>query len=121
VRRRFAVAILLGVAAAWPVAAQVYTPQSGAALTVSFQHERMGGTRVLIFGDVRNSSGAAYERVVLLAEGLDESNKVVSRGRAYVAGSVPPKGSSPFELRLSASGSERRYRVSVESFQITQN
>ena len=101
--------------------AQVYTPQSGAGLSVSFQSERMGGSRVLIFGDVRNSTGSTYERVVLLAEGLDETGKVVSRGRAYVTGTVSPKGSAPFELRLLASGSERRYRVQIESFQQIEN
>jgi hypothetical protein len=97
--------------------AQVYVPDSTAPLTVSFQTERMGGGRVLIWGDVRNPSGNAYERVVLLAEGLDASGRVVSRGRGYVSGVIAPGGSTPFELRFVASGSERRFRVQVEAFQ----
>jgi len=42
---------------------------------------------------------------------------VVSRGRSLVAGTVPSRGNAPFEIRLLASGSERRYRVQIESFQ----
>jgi hypothetical protein len=104
-----------------PAPAQVFTPQSGAGLSVSFTTERMGGSRVLVFGEVRNGTGATVERVVLLAEGLDESGKVVSRARGYVTGTLGPKTSSSFELRMLASGSERRYRVTVDSFQQVQN
>ena len=75
---------------------------------------------MLVFGDVRNATNNAAERVVIVAEGLDENGRVVSRGRCFVAGSVPSRGSSPFEIRLSAAGSERRYRVQVESFQFLQ-
>jgi hypothetical protein len=103
------------------VPAQTYRPQSAAGLSVVFQVERAGGSRVLLFGDVRNSTGATCERVVLLVEGLDEAGKVVSRSRGYVHGSIPPKGSTSFELRLLASGSEKRYRVEVESFQFLSN
>jgi hypothetical protein len=101
-----------------PVSAQTYTPQSASALSVTFQSERVGAGRVILFGDVRNSSSNAYERVTLLAEGLDESGAVVSRGRAYVSGTVPPRGTAPFECRLSSGGRERRFRVSIESFQL---
>jgi hypothetical protein len=41
----------------------------------------------------------------------------VSRGRAYVFGVVPSRGSSTFEVRMSSPGSERRFRVEIESFQ----
>ena len=101
-----------------PASAQTYTPQSSSALTVTFQSERVGAGRVILFGDVRNSSLYAYERVTLLAEGLDETGAVVSRGRAYVPGTVPPRGSSSFECRLASNGRERRFRVSIEAFQI---
>ena len=101
-----------------PVAAQTYTPQSATALSVTFQSERVGAGRVIIFGDVRNSSSNAYERVTLIAEGLDEAGAVVSRGRGYVSGTVPARGTAPFECRLSSGGRERRFRVSIESFQI---
>ena len=122
IARRVAMALLLAVATGLsPAAAQIYTPQSATGLTVTFQTERMGGSRVLIFGDVRNSTGQTYERVVLLAEGLDAGGQVVSRGRTYVSGTVNPNSSTAFELRFLASGAERRYRVTVESFQQVQN
>jgi hypothetical protein len=42
---------------------------------------------------------------------------VVSRGRAYVVGTVPSRSTSPFEVRISSPGSERRFRVEIESYQ----
>jgi hypothetical protein len=96
---------------------QTFIPQSSSGLSVSYTAEKAGGSRVLVFGDVRNSTNSAAERVSLLAEGLDEAGHVVSRGRAFVPGTVPSRGSAPFEIRLLASGSERRYRVQIESFQ----
>jgi hypothetical protein len=116
IRRAFLCAMLLGGRASL-AGAQAFTPQSGAGLTVTFTTEKAGGSRVLVFGDVRNATNNTAERVVVLAEGLDDTGRVVSRGRCFVAGTVPSRGSSPFEIRLLASGSERRYRVQVESFQ----
>ncbi len=112
-----AIAALLAMPAP-PAASQTYTPQSGSSLSVTFQTERVGAGRIIIFGDVRNSSSDAYERVTLLAEGLDEAGAVVSRGRAYVSGVVPGRGTAPFECRLASGGRERRFRVSVEAYQI---
>lgn len=103
------------------VSAQVYAPQSSSGLSVSFQTERMGGGRVLLWGDVRNQTSYTFDRVTLVAEGVDDSGRVVSRGRAYVNGTVPPKGAAPFEVRLLSSGAERRFRVQVESFQQVMN
>ena len=97
--------------------AQTFTPQSSSGLSVSHTAEKAGGSRVLIFGEVRNATNATAERVGILAEGLDEGGHVVSRGRSFVSGTVPSRGSAPFEIRWSASGSERRYRVQIESIQ----
>jgi hypothetical protein len=97
--------------------AQTFTPQSAARLTVTFTTERVGSGRLLVFGEVRNGTNTACERVVVSVEGLDENGRVVSRGRAYVFGVVPSRGSSSFEVRLASPGSERRYRVEIESFQ----
>jgi len=112
-------ALLLAALWAAPVFAQTYTftPQSSKDLTLTFQTEREGGSRVLILGEVRNGSFQACERVVVKAEGLDENGRVVSRGRAYVAGTVRSRATAPFEIRLSAAGSERRYRVEIEAFE----
>ena len=97
--------------------AQTFTPQSSSRLAVSFTTERVGSGRVLVYGEVRNGSNASCERVVVSVEGLDENGRVVSRGRAYVFGVVESRGSAPFELRMSSPGSERRFRVEIESFQ----
>ena len=115
-RLSFVLGLLLAGTAAL-LEAQTFTPQSASGLSVSYTAEKAGGSRVLVFGDVRNSTNSAAERVSLLAEGLDEAGHVVSRGRSFVAGTVPSRGSASFEIRLLASGSERRYRVQVESFQ----
>ena len=61
---------------------------------MSFTTERVGSGRVLIYGEVRNGTNASCERVVVGVEGLDENGRVVSRGRAYVFGVVPSRGSS---------------------------
>jgi hypothetical protein len=101
-----------------PTFAQTYSPQSAAGLSVTFSVERVGSGRVILFGDVRNGSSSSYERVVLLAEGLDEQGAVVSRGRAYVNGVVPGRGTAPFECRIPSGGREKRFRVTVEAYQI---
>ncbi|MGH7366090.1 MAG: FxLYD domain-containing protein [Candidatus Rokuibacteriota bacterium] len=100
-----------------PALSQTYIPQSASRLTISFTTERVGSGRVLVYGEVRNGSDAACEHVIVSAEGLDANGRVVSRGRAFVFGVVPSRGSSPFEVRMSSPGSERRFRVEIESFQ----
>ncbi|HMB32855.1 MAG TPA: FxLYD domain-containing protein [Methylomirabilota bacterium] len=102
-----------------PLLAQTYTftPQSSHDLVLTFQTQREGPSRVLVQGEVRNNSSHACERVVIKAEGLDENGRVVSRGRVYVPGTINPRTTSPFEIRLSSAGSERRYRVEIETFE----
>jgi hypothetical protein len=111
--------VLLAALWAAPALAQTYTftPQSSRDLTLTFQTQREGGSRVLVQGEIRNSSSQTAERVMVKAEGLDENGRVVSRGRVYVPGTIAPRGTASFELRLSSSGSERRYRVEIETFE----
>ena len=115
------VALLWLLAALWaaPVVAQTYTftPQSPKDLTLTFETQREGGSRVLIQGEVRNGSSLPCERVIVKAEGLDENGRVISRGRAIVTGTIRPRATAAFEIRLSSSGSERRYRVEIEAFE----
>lgn len=96
-----------------------FTPQSSRDLTLTFQTQREGGSRVLIQGEVRNGASQPCERVMVKAEGLDESGRVVSRGRVYVPGTIAPRGTAFFELRLLSAGSERRYRVEIETFEFS--
>jgi hypothetical protein len=112
--------VLLGIvltAAASAASGQTFTPQSPAGLSVTFTTEKAGGSRVLVFGEVRNQNTAPAQRIVVLAEGLDQDGRVVSRARGYVLGLVPSRGSAPFEVRILAAGSEKRYRVQIESFE----
>ena len=111
--------LLLAALWAMPVLAQTYTftPQSSKDLTLTFQTQKEGGSRVLVLGEVRNGSPQPCERIIVKAEGLDENGRVISRGRAYVTGTVRSRASAPFEIKLSSSGSERRYRVEIESFE----
>src|SRR6185503_17520195 len=93
-RRGFVLGLLLvGMAAL--LEAQTFTPQSSSGLSLSHTAEKVGGSRVLIFGEVRNTTNSTAERVAILAEGLDEGGHVVSRGRSFVTGSVPSRGSAP--------------------------
>ena len=77
---RLLAALLLSAPWVAPVFAQTYTftPQSSKDLTLTFQTEREGASRVLILGEVRNSSSQPCGRVVVKAEGLDENGRVVS-------------------------------------------
>jgi len=115
-RRALLRAIVLALAPA-AAAGQTFTPQSPSGLSVTFTTEKAGGTRIIVFGEVRNTNSSTAQHVVLVAEGLDESGHVVSRGRGYILGVVPSRGSAPFEIRLLAAGSEKRYRVQIESFE----
>ena len=76
--------VLLAVLWAAPALSQTYTftPQSSRDLILTFQTQREGGSRVLIQGEIRNAATQTAERVMVKAEGLDESGRVVSRGRA---------------------------------------
>ena len=114
---RLALGLALLIVGALGVVAQTFSPQSSSGLLVSFSTERLGPTRVLIFGEVTNGTNTPANRVILLAEGLDESGRVVSRARAYVPGLIPSRSRSTFEIRLAAAGSERRFRVQVEAFE----
>lgn len=121
IRRGFLAVALVVAGSAASALAQTFTPQSSSGLSVTYSTEKTGAARVMLFGDVRNATNSVAERVVILAEGLDESGRVVTRGRCFVSGTVPSRGSSPFEIRMSATGNEKRFRVQVESFQFIQN
>jgi hypothetical protein len=115
-RRLLLLGVVLG-ALAGIASGQTFTPQSPSGLGVTFTTEKAGGSRVLVFGEIRNQNTAPAQHVVVMAEGLDQDGRVVSRARGYVLGVVPSRGSAPFEIRMLAGGSEKRYRVQIESFE----
>src|SRR5881409_608367 len=106
--RRLLLLGLLLVAAPAVSIGQTFTPQSPAGLSVTFTTERAGGTRVLVFGEVRNSNTSPAQHVVVVAEGLDESGRVVSRARVCPRG--PPV---PRERALRAAHARRREREAL--------
>ena len=103
-----------------PGAAQWYTPQSDRDLQLTWVVEPLGPSMARIVGDVRNLSGSPATRVALRVEGLDQTGKVVSRARGYVPRDIPARGAVPFEVRLSLSGKEEKYRVTVDFFECLQ-
>jgi len=119
-RRLLLLGLLVGLSRSTALA-QTFTPQSSGGLIVTFSAEKEGGTRVLVFGEVRNTTNLPADRVVVVAEGLDAGGRVVSRGRGYVQGQIAARRTSPFEIRLLSSGSEKRYRVQVDSFQFVES
>ncbi len=100
-----------------PAAAQWYTPQSDRDLQLTWVVETLGSSMARIAGDVRNLSGFPAIRVAIRVEGLDPAGKVVSRARSYVPREIPARGAVPFEVRLSLSGKEEKYRVTVDFFE----
>src|SRR3990172_2386870 len=95
--RVFALLVVLGLGAA-PAGAQWMSPQSDKDLRLTWNSERIGPSRVLILGGIQNLSRLQASRVVLKAEGLDESGKIVSRGRGYVSGGGPPPRGPPLSI-----------------------
>ena len=118
-RRLLVLFVLLLAAPMDSLGAETFTPQSASGLNVTFTTEKGGGTRILVFGEVRNVTTSPAQRVVLVAEGLDENGRVVSRARGYVLGTISSRASASFEIRMNAAGSEKRYRVQVESFEFS--
>lgn len=100
-----------------PGGAQWYTPQSDRDLQLTWVVEALGPSMARIVGDVRNLSGLPATRVALRVEGLDHTGKVVSRARGYVPREIPARGAVPFEVRLSLSGKEEKYRVALDFFE----
>ena len=99
-----------------PGGAQWLTPQSDRDLQLTWVVETLG-PMARIVGEVRNISGFLATRVALRVEGLDQTGKVVSRARGYVPREIPARGAVPFEVRLSLSGKEDKYRVAVDFFE----
>src|SRR5437867_4097174 len=70
--RRLLVLCFVLVAAPAVSLGQTFTPHSPAGLSVTFTTERAGGTRVLVFGELRNSNASPAQHVVPVDERLHE-------------------------------------------------
>jgi hypothetical protein len=83
---------------------------------INFTVDRSGGGPVRINGRVRNEGHVDVYDVYVTAEALDGNGKVLGRGIAFVASSVPSRATVPFMINIPASADAARFRVRVSSF-----
>ena len=69
--------------------------------------------RTVVSGYVHNDHEMRAENVRLVVEGLDASNKPITKKTAYVTGTIPNRDRAYFEATVPTAAS---YRVTIESF-----
>jgi len=104
-----AVALLALTATPVPAPAQ-------AQFKVTYQVERTDSKRVHLAGRVYNDASVDAVDVYVTAEALDASGKVLARGIAFVAGSIPARSDTDFSARVPNVAGTTGFRVSVSSF-----
>ncbi len=111
-RTRFAAALAcLAVLAAGaiPVLAQ-------GTFNVTYQVDRSNPTRVELTGRVYNGANVDAVDVYVTAEARDASGKVLARGIAFVAQTIPARNAAEFSARVPAVAGTATFRVVVSSF-----
>lgn len=83
---------------------------------VTYNVDKTGPTRVELSGLVFNDTSQDVVDVYVTAEALDASGKVLARGIAFVASSIPGRRSSDFSARVPNVRGTTDFRVSVSSF-----
>jgi hypothetical protein len=83
---------------------------------VTYQVERTDAQRVELAGRVQNVSGNDAVDVYVTVEALDTSGKVLARGIAFVAASLPARGEADFSARVPNVPGTTGFRVGVSSF-----
>jgi hypothetical protein len=86
------------------------------AFKVTYQVERTEAQRVELAGRVQNVSGNDAVDVYVTVEALDTSGKVLARGIAFVAASLPARGEADFSARVPNVPGTTGFRVGVSSF-----
>ena len=104
-----AVALLALTAAALPARAQ-------GNFRVTYQVERTEPTRVELVGRVFNAAAVDAVDVYVTAEALDASGKVLARGIAFVAQSIPAQSGAEYSARIPNVPGTTGFRVAVSSF-----
>ena len=87
-----------------------------ATFNVTYQVERTEAKRVHLAGRVYNAAGVDAVDVWVTAEALDASGKVLARGIAFVAPSIPARSDADFSARVPNVVGTTGFRVSVSSF-----
>lgn len=104
-----AVALLALAAVPLPARAQ-------ANFKITYQVERTDAQRVELAGRVHNAAAIDAVDVYVTAEALDASGKVLARGIAFVAASIPAKSDADFSARVPSVSGTTRFRIGVSSF-----
>src|SRR5919204_4562429 len=96
-RTRATLTVALGVLA---LAAAVVGAQEQFRITWDVDRANPGRTRIT--GRVHNDTAVDVLNVYVTAEGVDAGGRVVARGVSFVASSIPPHSSAPFEASVPA-------------------
>jgi len=104
-----AVALLALTAATLPARAQ-------GNFKVTYQVKRSDPTRVELVGSVFNAAAVDAVEVYVTAEALDVSGKVLARGIAFVAQSIPAQSGADYSARIPNVPGTTGFRVAVSSF-----
>jgi hypothetical protein len=83
---------------------------------VTYQVEGTDPTRIRLVGRVYNAAGQDAVDVYVTAEALDASGKVLARGIAFVASSIPARSDADFSARVPKVAGTTGFRVGVSSF-----
>jgi len=78
--------------------------------------QRSDTTHTIVAGRIANEARADALDVYVTAEALDGSKRVVASGVAFVAPSIPSRGSVPFSVKVPKVPAANSYRVKVTSF-----
>lgn len=112
-RRRARRAITLALAV---VALAVAVAVAQEAFRVTWEVDRSSPGRTKVTGRVFNDARGDVLDVYVTAEAVDGAGKVVARGISFVAPSISPRSSEPFEAAVPAPSSATAFRVRVSAF-----
>jgi hypothetical protein len=83
---------------------------------IRFNIDRGGAGPARVQGTVFNEARLDVLDVYVTAEALDAGGKVIGRGIAFVAGSIPQRSAAPFVVNIPAAQNAASFRVRVSSF-----
>lgn len=83
---------------------------------ITYQVDRSQPERVQLVGRVYNGAAVDAVDVYVTAEARDASGKVLARGIAFVAQTIPSQRSAEFSTRVPAVPGTASFRVVVSSF-----
>jgi len=108
----------LAAAVAWLglVAVGVAPALAQGSFDVTYQVDRSDPARVQLVGRVHNGAAVDAIDVYVTAEARDASGKILARGIAFVAQTIPSRSAAEFSARVPAVPGTASFRVVVSSF-----